>query len=646
MRISRRLLETLFTEPLPSSDIIAKSLTLKSLEVEGIEKVGEDEVFEIDVLPHRSSDCLSHYGIAREISLIFSLPLAFSSDIVSLEGVNSDAVRISIEPNTADRFVILSVSGLDNNCESPNWLKTALVSLGERSRNPIVDITNYVMHLVGQPIHAYDAGKLTRLSEASIPTFHVGFAREGEELVTLDGSAYTLTGKELLIRSGVGDKSKPLGFAGIKGGESTAVDENTTRIFLEAAKFNPVLVRRTRERAKLQTTASKRFESEIPNEMPALGITTALKLFQDIFPRMSADSLTDEFVRKPEAIIIHLPKTRASEVLGTDILADTQKDILEKLGAFVEDDKDVFSVTPPWFRLDLKIPEDLVEEIGRLYGYENIHAAPLSPRRAKSNPAIDTLERIKDELTAAGYSEIITRSFREEGEVRLANPLAKNAPFLRANLSNAVLSALELNAHNAELLELEYVRIFEIGTVFFKEEESTHLAFGALRTKNARERVALLKELEDIESALEKKLGVPMRARRVLQSFDDDRMLAEYNLDGLVAKTKKAYDWGANSKPFVCYKEFSVYPYVLRDIALWVPKETTPERVKKIIRDTLGGELRTVTLIDRFEKDGRTSFAFRLVFQSDDRTLSDGEANSKMEALTKAFNSLTGFEVR
>jgi phenylalanyl-tRNA synthetase beta chain len=646
MRISRNILEKLFTRPLPTSEIIARALTLKSLEVERIEKVGEDEVFEIDVLPHRSSDCLSHYGIAREMSLIFSIPLSFSSDPASLRAVNSSAVRISTEPGTADRFIILSLSGLENGRKSPDWLKAALASLGERSRNPIVDITNYVLHLVGQPLHAYDADKLHRLSGEEVPTFHVGFAHKGEELVTLDGSAYTLTGKELLIRSGSGEGSKPLGFAGVKGGESTAVHEGTTSIFLEAAKFNSILIRTTRQKVKLQTSASKRFESEVPWDMPALGITVALNLFQEMFPNMSVNSLTDEHVKRPETTTIHLPKSRASKILGTDVSPADQKMILEKLGALVKDDGDAFLVTPPWFRIDLKIPEDLVEEIGRLHGYENIRATALPSRRAKPNPTIDTLEQIKDELVTAGYSEIITRSFREEGEVQLANPLAKNAPFLRVNLSDAISSALELNAHNAELLELEYVRVFEIGAVFTNDGESIRLSLGAMRTKNARTRVALLDELETIEVALEKKLGAPIRARRILQSFDNDRMLVEYNIDGLIAKTEKTHDWSMSEGQPVSYKEFSVYPYVLRDIALWVPKKTTAEKVKVIIQDTLGNELRVATLVDRFERDGRTSFAFRLVFQSDERTLSDGEVNAKMTALTKVFGDMRGFEVR
>lgn len=623
---------------------------MKSFEVESVKEIENDTIFDIDVLPNRGSDCLSHLGIAREISVVCNLPLEESNKIPVVKEKDREEIRVTIEPGTARRFIAVALSGIDNKAKSPAWLRESLIALGERSISPVVDITNYILLVTGQPLHAYDRDKLEKLND-SRSSFHVGFAKEGETLMTLSGGIHELHPSELLIKTSGDDNGKPLGLAGLKGGKDTAADEGTARIILEAASFNGALIRKSAQSVKLHTQASKRFENEIPSELSALGILKALELFGKLFPSCKVDVLRDEYVKTPEYGTIKLSPNHAPRLLGIEIKPEDQRVFLEALNCSIEEKGSEWEVTPPWYRTDLKRAVDLVEEIGRLNDYANIESTPLNVEPEVLTPRVQTMGALRSTFLKAGYSEVITRSFRDKGEVELANPLAKNTPFLRINLTENLHDALVLNAQNAELLELEYIRIFEIGTVFTKEGEHQSLAFGIQKTKNAREKIDLKAERLKIEQVVVTNTAINLADLNPVITEGDGLLIVEYTLnDALLDKGVKTF-LPRNVSSFNTFKEFSVYPYALRDVSLWTPgTEITPETVEEIIREVLGKELQTVTLFDQFQKevDGKlkTSYAFRLVFQSFEKTLSDEEVNFEMRALEKALLRHKGFEIR
>jgi phenylalanyl-tRNA synthetase beta chain len=651
MLISRNILQSFFSQTLPDSAVIARELTMKSFEVESVDIQENDTVFTIDVLPNRGSDCLSHLGIAREVSVIFNLPIdSFDDSIEPLEERDREKLHITVEENAAPRFIGVVLSGLDNKKESPQSLRDSLVALGERSIGPIVDVTNYVMLLVGQPLHAYDADKLKVMTKEPL-SLHVGFSKKGEVLQTLSGEVHELDETYLLIRGG--PEGKPVGLAGIKGGISTAVDETTSKIVLEAASFAPTAVRKSAQSARLHTGASKRFENGIMPELSVVAVRTALRLLQSIYPNLVVEVLRDEYVAQTPPTHIHLRHSHVSELLGTEITTSKQAETLSHLGAIVEEKADAFVITPPWYRPDLKHSVDLVEEIGRLNGYEAVEARPLSKRTASLDSAVLLNEMLRDFLINRGYDEIITRSFQKEGEVELENPLAKNAPFLRKNLIENMKNSLALNAQNAELLELEYVKLFEIGTVFTKDAEETHLAIGIQKTKNVRTKLSLAQEVEEIEKGIPENtpLNADFSTSRSEMHEGADSTIVEYNLNAVDSTKIGGYVLKKErNQPSKYFSEFSAFPYVLRDVAVWTPHRTSANKVEEIIRKSLGPDLRVVTLFDEFEKDfegvRRTSFAFRLVFQSFQRTLSDDAVNIQMKALERAISETEGFEMR
>jgi phenylalanyl-tRNA synthetase beta chain len=651
MLISRNILKSFFSQVLPDSLVISRELTMKSFEVEGIEEVDDDTIYSIDILPNRGSDCLSHLGVAREVSVIFNLPIdSFNNSVDLLEEVNPHNLKITFELGTTSRFVAILLSGLDNKKQSPEWLKDALRALGERPISLIVDITNYVMLVTGQPLHAYDADKLELITKKPL-SLHVGFSKAGDTLQTLDGETHELQGNELLINSA--PEGKPLGFAGIKGGMATAVDESTSRIVLEAASFNTGIIRKSARFAKIHTTASKRFENEILPELQVIGIRTALELLQGLCDGLVVEALRDEYPKKREPAEIELPYSAAANLLGIDISKEVQIETLTQLGALITEKTDGLKVVPPWYRPDLKLSVDLIEELGRLVGYEKIKAKPLLKKTASLDGALKLNELLRDFLIERGFDEIITRSFAKTGEVELENPLAKNTPFLRKNLLENIKNSLSLNAQNAELLELECIKVFEIGTVFTKDIEETHLAIGIQKTKNSRTKSLLSEEIEKLEKGIIKYTAgnVELSKNKSETLEESGSIIVEYNLSEYKLASTDSYALPENQiNDFKHFRAFSVFPYVLRDVAIWTPSGTTADAVEEIIRRNLGPELQIVTLFDRFEKefDGiqRTSFAFRLVFQSFTKTLSDEEINQQMEALNKVILETEGFEMR
>jgi phenylalanyl-tRNA synthetase beta chain len=593
MQISRNWLQKFFNDPLPDAAALSDALTFHVFEIDGIEKRGDDDVLDVKVTANRGHDCLCHRGIARELSAILRLPM--KDDPFSLAydiSKKSEALSVSIEdPALCRRYIAGYVRGVKVG-PSPEWLRNSLEAIGQRSINNIVDATNFVMFNIGQPLHAFDAKRLGSLD------IGVRAAREGETLAALDGKTYELSPGLLVIAAG----GRPAGIAGIKGGEPGCVDESTTDIVLESATFDGAAVRRGSQTLKLRTDASSRFEQGLSPYLAEVGMKQVAKLIQELAGG-TIEGFADAYPAPQAQAYVAVTLERVNALLGTALTGAEAADALARLGLPYKEQDGVFEVQPPPERLDLVIAEDVIEEVARIAGLERVPAAPL-PALA-SAPAISksfyAAEKAREEWTAKGYSEVFTSVFADRGERVVLNKADGVRPYLRDSLIPGLTAALAKNKPNRDLLGLKEIRLFEIGTVW----------------KGGKEAV-------------------------MLGTVSEKEKAAEVPLVG--AETPEAYDDLPLSQA-ARYSAFSKYPCIVRDIAVWVPPDTSAEAFKENVRAEAGELLQNIFLFDTFSKEGRVSLALRLVFQSFERTLTEAEANAAMERVASKLRA-QGFEIR
>lgn len=596
MKVSLTWLQKYFDAPLPPAEQIADAYTFHAFEIEEM----QGDMMDVKVLPNRAADCLSHRGLAKELSAILDIPL--TSDplrtplpMYDLGGPTSLNVEIEDSKKCA-RYIGALVKGVKVG-PSPDWLREALEAVGQRSINNIVDATNYVMLDIGQPLHAFDAGRLKL--EAGSWKIRVRNAKEGEKITTLSGEECVLTTNIQLITDANTDS--PIALAGVKGGKAAELTGETTDIIIESANFDGTTTRRAAQALRLFTDASLRFQNRPSSELCAYGMRDVISLIREVAGG-EAVAVVDSYPSRAErwtAVSVSLDKVNG--VLGSDFSNEEVRGVFIRLGLPYSEKEKMFEVTPPFERTDLTIPEDLVEEVGRIVGYDKIPATelPFDPAQDKPDQArYRGIEKIKDELATQGFTEISTQSFAKEGEVKLANPFDKAKPALRTTLDENMQEALAHAKYVAPLVlaPREKPKLFEIGTVFAKGGENLEI--------KTSEPVSGLPEIAD-DASYE-----PVR-----------------------------YELGA-------YQPFSVYPFIVRDVALWVPAGTEVGHIENAICKSAGKLLVRVNLFDRFEKNGKISLAFRLVFQSMERTLTDEEVNNIMEEVATKTLRAAGYDVR
>ncbi|HUX80934.1 MAG TPA: phenylalanine--tRNA ligase subunit beta [Candidatus Paceibacterota bacterium] len=592
MKISLRWLQNYFEEPLPSAEVIADSFTFHAFEIEE----SNGDLMEVNVLPNRAADCLSHRGLAKELAAIRAMPL--SNDPLRLPippFPTSEALKVEIEdPKKCLRYSGALVRGVKVG-PSPAWLRDALSAVGQRSINNVVDATNYVMLNIGQPLHAFDAAKLMQKDG----TYSIGVrqAHEGEKITLLSGEEHTLPSSILLITDAHADRA--LGIAGVKGGAAAELTEETTDIIVESANFDGTTTRRAAQTLKLFTDASLRFQNRPSPELVAYGMRDVLALITEIAGGNVA-GVTDVYPELPVVVPVSVSLTRINGVLGSSFSTEEVSGVFQRLGFDMHQENEIFAITPPKERTDLTLPEDLVEEVGRIIGYDQILPVPLPLLASAPDQArFRGIERVKDFLTEQGFTEISTQSFAKKGDIMLANPLDKNMPALRTTLDDTMQVALAQAKQYAPLLLApnQKLKLFEVGTVFTKEGEQ-----------------------------------VVVQTSEPVPDVPRMEAVSDY--------MPKRYQLGA-------YQPFSVYPFVVRDISMWII-DTDQARgvVFAIFAENGAGLLRQVQLLDQFtNKEGRQSLAFRLIFQSFERTLTDNEVNECMTAITAALLQ-KGYEVR
>ncbi len=604
MKVSRNWLQKYFTQPLPNTQVIADAFTFHAFEVEEI--LGD--VFEVKVLPNRAADCLCHRGLARELSAILDIPLTDDPLRNPLPANVADASSLTVTIEDAEKCIRYSgtlIRGVKVD-ESPTWLKEALESVGQRSINNVVDATNYVMQSIGQPLHAFDAGKLTQ--KDGNYAIAVRTAKEGEKITTLSGDEMTLSASMLLITDAHSDVG--IGIAGIKGGKIAEVTTETTDIILESANFDGTTIRRTAQKLKLFSDASQRFQNRPSPELVAYGMRDVIALITSIAGG-EVSGVVDVYNNRPAPSSVANTFSRMNGLLGSDFSNEEITSVFRRLDLDAIVDGDTVTVTSPFERTDLLIPEDLTEEVVRVLGYDRINPTELAPISGTPDQArFKGIERMKDQLVSEGFIEVSTQSFVKKGDILLANPLDKTRPMLRTSLEQNLTEARSQAIHYAPLVLPSNVKpkLFEVGTVFLADGE--HLE---------------LRMTERVPEWGESAHTVDNLSIAKLEDYGKEYTPAKYVLGD--------------------FKSFSAYPFIVRDIALWVEEGTEAKSIETILREKAGDLLVRLELFDEFKKEGRVSYAFRLVFQSFERTLTDDEINPIMETIYTEMKG-RGFEVR
>ena len=617
MKISRNWLQTFFDVPLPSAEVLSDALTFHVFEIDGIAASAEssgvpkDEILDVKVTANRGHDCLCHFGIAKELSAILNIPLKEYPHTMQLSDLDkkTDGISVSIDsPTSPDerasrggplchRYIGGYIRGVKVG-PSPAWLVERLEAMGQRSINNVVDATNYVMFNIGQPLHAFDA------SQVKGRAISVRQAREGEQMTALDGKEYTLNASMLVIA----DTDSAIGIAGVKGGTPASIAESTTDIIIESANFDGVSVRKTAQALKLRTDASARFEQGISPELAAYGMRAAVELILELAGG-EVVGFVDTYPTPQKNASVSVSLAQINKTLGTTFTVEEVSDVFTRLGfQFENGDADTFIVTPPFERLDLIIPEDLIEEVGRIIGYDRVPAVqlPAFTGTVEVNKNFAAAEKIREDLMSQGYSEIFTSVFAEKGERIVANKVDGIRPYLRTTLTDSLTEALKKNIPNKELLGLKEIKLFEIGTVW----------------QNGKEEI-MVGSVSEKEKASEKPLTEYIGLSYVLPVGYEELPLST------AAR----------------YQSFSKYPYIVRDIAMWTPTGTEPVEVLELIRKNAGDLLVRSILFDRFEKAEKTSLAFRLIFQSFEKTLTDEEVSVTMKKISDTLTA-RGFEIR
>ncbi len=669
MKISYNWLQDNFGKKLPSPEEIKEKVIMHAFEVESLDEVdalGEkDYLFDIKILPNRAHDCNGHLGIAKEIAVLFDLPIKHHGPADFPISSNVPAVKVVVEDSElCPRYMGRIIKNIKVG-ESPAWLKSRLSAIGQRSINNIVDIANYVMFQTSQPLHIFDADKI------SGNTINIRPAKDGEKMTTLDGKLVNLDPLILIIS----DDVDALAIAGIKGGMKAATTAETKNIILESANFTAAPIRRTSQKIGIRTDASFRFEHELAPELAEAGMAELTRLVMELAGTddIEVGAIVDIFPSPRGIQQISFDKIDIPNILGISMDEQTIESLLARFKAHAnfdwEKDGDKYTVMVPNERLDLinlhgqysgGVKEDIIEELGRVNGYENIPFVPLSVvSQGPVNKLRYYTELIRDVLVAEGFSEVYNYSIVGPGiagqTIELRNPLADDKKYLRTNLHEELGKKLLFNIHNKDLLGVDQVRIFEVGRVFPSYDvdgERVHCAI-AIESLKKQDVIA---ELERIVSILKEKTEIA-DIKIIENKATKDSGVIEFDLEVSIDKLPTPEKYQDNSYVSVdtFYQSISLFPFVARDIAVFVPVEISADDVFAIIAQgslvQLPNLLINHKLFDVFTKtfpDGskKTSYAFRLVFQAKNRTLTGEEVGVIMDKITALLNSTEGFQVR
>lgn len=616
--------------------------------------VTSDEVMEIGLTANRG-DAASHLGVARDVAALLGCEL--TPPVIARPALPAGNISISCDAAECSHYVAIHLSGVSA-VPSPDWMQQRLKMIGIEPKNILVDATNYVLHTLGQPIHAFDADRLNSNS------ISVRRAAAGEKFHTLDKAERICKGGELLI---AGDNG-PLAFAGVMGGLDSAVSDNTTRILIESACFNPSLVRKTARAHGLNTDASFRFERGTD---PTICLDAALYTAQLIM-ECCGGQITGMNECQPapyQARSLSLDLNRMRSFAGTHIASAEAMRILKSLGFGVQPGsaEETCQITVPAWRNDVEQEVDLLEEIMRIYGYDQVPMdgkLMISPGTFEGNHRRQITEKVRHGLQALGFFEIVSNSLssaeyygQEDELVQLTNPLSSDMAVMRASMLPGMLQAAGYNRNrkNQDLRLFEFGRTYRRSGDGFAETEMLALLMTGHRTAEsweAKQEKLGYYDLKEAASAVLSAAGCTLQAEDWKLEAVPAAMLKKFDLDGEHWYGEISWDrvLGQLRPAGFRVTEPPRFPLMRRDLSLVLDKGTEFARLEKIVRETEIPILQEIRVFDVFEgkplEEGKKAVALSFSLGRPDRTLTDVEADEAMQSLMRAFEKQAGAVIR
>ena len=650
-------------------------------------EIESDEVFEIGLTPNRA-DAMSHYGVARDLRagmIQQGTQLELLSPSVGDFHVDTRSLRIDVEVEDKDlapRYCGITISGIKVN-ESPSWLQNRLKAIGLTPKNNIIDATNYVLHDLGQPLHAFDASKI-KGNKIVVKTLDAG-----TKFTTLDNVERVVHQDDIMICDG---ESNPLCIAGVFGGIDSGVTENTTKIFLESAYFNPVSIRKTAKRHALNTDASFRFERGIDPNFTEYALKRAALLIVEIAGGKKSSDVSDFYPEKIEDFEVRLSYERLNRLIGDEIPKEIVKNIIASLDIKLNSETDGgLGLIVPSYRVDVQREVDVIEEILRVYGYNNIKYS----HKLNSSISFDDFDGVKIEniistqLISQGFNETMSNSLTKasyismsenlnsDHDVAMLNPLSSDLGVLRQSL---IFSGLESISYNINRRNSS-IKIFESGKTYHKYEtgytEQKHLTLfvSGKRTKDSWITASKPSDffyLKGVVSTVFAKLGItkvktsPTKndvfsegitvslgkiklvdigvvKKSILKEFGikQEVLFADFNFDNLLKV--------AGRKNFNV-KELAKYPEVKRDLALLLDDKVTFAEIFAIANQTEKSLLKSVDLFDVYQGDklpkDKKSYAVSFVLQDENKTLNDKQIDKVMQKMQQSLEKNLGAALR
>ena len=719
MKFSYNWLQSFFREKLPHPEKLAELLTRHSFEVESVAKKSKDFILDIDVLPNRAHDCVSHIGIAREIAVIANKKLK-TFEIEKLRTIENKISPVNFKikcPKLVPRYSAIVIEGVKVK-QSPQWLKQRLEAVGIRSINNIVDLTNYVMLEIGQPLHAFDYDKIksmkipnfksqipskSKISNSKSKTIIIRKAKKGEKVITLDALEHNLD-KGMLVME---NELRLVDLVGIMGGKLSEIDSKTKNIILQAGNFDRKNIYQTAKKLAHSTDASNIYSQSIDPNLTIFSLERAYFLLKK-FTKGKIVQIIDIYPKKVFPKKIKLDLDYVEKLLGIKISNLEIKNILQKLDLKIENcpvDSEfarrrsqarklkILDVVVPTFRLDISIPEDLIEEIGRIYGYQKIPATfpTVSLIPPKRNLEIFWQDMTKNILKEAGFIEVYNYSFvgeeiieifkwRNKEIIEIENPISIEQKYLRPSLIPNLLKNIKQN-----LRYYKELKIFELGKTFLKPLKQSLRDVNGQAKIEKRTLTGIITgesfyQLKGVVDLLLNKLGIsdiwydefqpiPEESKLNLWHFQrraeikiarqEIGFLGEIHphiLEKLKIKERvAAFDIDFEKLQKLAseehqYQPISPYPAVIRDLAILVPLKTKVVDVLNII-NLFGGKLvREVELFDIYQgkeiKGLKKNLAFHIIYQAEDKTLSSKEIDELHWKIIKALEKNAGWKVR
>lgn len=662
--------------------------------------VKSDYVLEVDITPNRV-DATSHYGVARDLAAYLKQagkPFVLKAPSVEAFRIEDEtpAIEVVVENTEAcPRYSGITIQGVTVK-ESPDWMKNRLTAIGLRPINNVVDVTNYVLHELGQPLHSFDAGKI-KGNKVIVKT-----EPEGTKFVTLDGVERTLTDRDLMICN----TEEPMCIGGVFGGLDSGVTEQTTDVFLESACFHPTWIRKTARRFGLNTDASFRFERGLDPNHTIYVLKRAALLIKEVAGGTITGAIQDVYPKVAEPYTVEVAYDKINTLIGKEIPVETVKSILASLEMqIVSETAEGLTLHVPVYRIDVQRDVDVIEDILRIYGYNNVEFSDqvksnLSYQTA-TDRSYDLQNKISEQLCGAGFNEImnnsLTRSAYYDGLstypaarcVRLMNPLSADLNCMRQTLLFGGLESIEHNAKRKN----GNIRFFEFGNCYvydadrkkegealaeFSEDYRLGLWVSGNRVENnwahPNEKSSVYELKAYVENIL-LRLGVPMK-KVIFGHLTNDLYAAGVNITtasgrslgtiGIVnQKLCKALDidvevyyaelsWTLLMKEIkknkVTFAEISKYPAVKRDLALLLDKHVPFADIEKIARDSERKLLKEVTLFDVYEGKnlpaGKKSYAVSFFLQDETKTLNDKQIDAIMKKIQTNLEQKLGAQLR